>query len=663
MLRLDKPLPGLILAIILVMTGLLLSPIGHKGATLGLELLYNFRGSKPPPESVVIITLDSESSRALNVSERPDRWTRHYHARLIRGLKAHGARVIGFDMLFDQARDASGDQALAAALREAGNVVLVEKTTRDEVRSPNGEVLAVTDRLTPPLPLFKEAAWATAPFIMPKTPDGVMEFWENIPSLGDLPSVPAVMAHRMTHDDDSRPPIRHHGELQLLNLFGPIKTVRSIPYHEALRILENGTLAEDAVFRGKAVLVGFSEDNQSRQADMFKTPFSREDGVDISGVELCATALANLLEHNTLERPPELLNLALILLWSVGLALLWGLLPTLWAGVLTWALALAWLPVCLWAFSQHHLWLPVVYPSLITPVVVTALGLGLHTHLARRRAASLEQTLRLTPQGNARLIELLQSLGGGRTVHGICLCSDIESYTTLSENLSPDLTREVLNRYFSHFIRIVEAHGGHVMDMVGDSAMCLWLADESPQQACRQALAAALDLNTFMNSGTNRDAQPTRFGLHYGPVYLGELGTDGHREIRAVGDIVNTSSRIQSANKFLKTRVLASASVILPAAENRHRALGNFRLAGKQQPLELYEVRDNQLPAPCQNSFGGALQAYVHNELALARTGFEQVRSHLPGDGPTLFYLDRIESRHQGQHEADADGCVVMGSK
>lgn len=68
-----------------------------------------------------------------------------------------------------------------------------------------------------------------------------------------------------------------------------------------------------------------------------------------------------------------------------------------------------------------------------------------------------------------------------------CACSDIEAYTRLSETLSPAATTEALNRYFARFLPVIEAHGGHVMDIVGDSAMCLWLADDSAADACRQA--------------------------------------------------------------------------------------------------------------------------------------------------------------------------------
>ncbi|HRH74391.1 MAG TPA: CHASE2 domain-containing protein, partial [Zoogloea sp.] len=103
MQRPDRTLLGLVTASLLAMTTLLLSPAGDLEHGAGLELLYALRGTRPPPPEVVIITLDSRSARALGQSERPERWPRSLHARLVNGLTDRGARVIGFDVLFERA--------------------------------------------------------------------------------------------------------------------------------------------------------------------------------------------------------------------------------------------------------------------------------------------------------------------------------------------------------------------------------------------------------------------------------------------------------------------------------------------------------------------------------------------------------------------------------
>lgn len=312
-----------------------------------------------------------------------------------------------------------------------------------------------------------------------------------------------------------------------------------------------------------------------------------------------------------------------------------------------------------------------ILPGLLAPLAATAFGLFSHGRAARQRERDLEKALALglSRKGSEKLVALLRGHEGGRSVHGVCLCSDIEAYTRLSETLSPAATTEALNRYFARFLPVVEAHGGHVMDIVGDSAMCLWLADDSSADACRQACAAALELHRLMNEAPAGDdtALPTRFGLHYGPVFLGEVGADARRELRVVGDIVNTSSRIQSINKALGTRILASSAVL---AHHTHapgagyaRPLGRFVLAGKRSPIDLHELSPAPQPADARQAFDTARQAYADGALDLARLHLRIALAASPGDGPAHFYVERCESRLAGQPLPDADGCIVLTQK
>ena len=76
------------------------------------------------------------------------------------------------------------------ALRNAGNVTLIEGISAESVTGARGEILASMDRLTQAQPLAARCSLANGPFIMPKTPDGVIEFWSAVPSVGG-PAVPS----------------------------------------------------------------------------------------------------------------------------------------------------------------------------------------------------------------------------------------------------------------------------------------------------------------------------------------------------------------------------------------------------------------------------------------------------------------------------------------
>ena len=686
--RAAKRLIGLVAAGALLASALWLSPLSGLETGPGLRFLYGLRGPIRPPQDVVIVALDSASSKALGVPEKADRWPRSLHARLVAGLAASGAVVVGFDLLFNQPRDGADDVVLGDALRLAGNVVLVESIGREPLAGADGRVIATTERRVLPLPLFADAVLATAPFVLPKTPDGVFEFWTVVPAAGDRPSLPLVVAERMLRrrTGGAAPTVASVGRMpageflvgdeagggllaelaraprRVLNLYGPLGTVRTIRYPKALELVADPAAAAQ-VFGGKAVLVGYSEAIQSKQSDMYRTPFSTDDGVDVSGVELCATAVGNLLERSWLRRPAEGETLLLVALVAGLLALPWALLRPRAALLVAFTLAAGYAGAAYVAFAHAFLWLPVVIPLGFSLPLAGALGLASHYREARRERAELEKAIELgLPRRSVeRLTAILGDLSRGRTVFAVCLCSDIEGYTTLSETLSPEATRNVLDGYFSRFVPVVERHGGYAADMVGDCVMSVWIADGAPEVACRDASAAALELDRLMNARDAADALHTRFGLHCGPVFFGEIGPDGRHELRVIGDIVNTTSRIQGANKYLRTTVLASAEVA-DRLDVPRRTLGSFGLAGKARALELVQLFRDEPPDEAARAFTLGLEAFRAGDFDRAEAHFGAALA-AGDDGPPAFYLDQSRRLARAAHDPQRTDIVALPGK
>src|SRR4029079_15283058 len=102
-----------------------------------LGLLFKMGGVRTPPADVAVVSIDHESSEQLHVPDDPDRWPRTLHARLIRKLAAQGAAVTAFSVSFIDPKSAQDDNALIAAVRRAGNVVLCEPLVAKEV--PSGD--------------------------------------------------------------------------------------------------------------------------------------------------------------------------------------------------------------------------------------------------------------------------------------------------------------------------------------------------------------------------------------------------------------------------------------------------------------------------------------------------------------------------------------------
>ncbi|MGB5064514.1 MAG: CHASE2 domain-containing protein, partial [Candidatus Competibacter sp.] len=256
----------------------------------GLDLLFTLRGALPPPPSIVIVAID-EPSMAEIKQQWP--WPRSLHARLIRQLHQAGAAVIGFDVLFAEPSEPAEDQALAQALREAGNGVLTSALS-----VVNDPLFRHTIRVDP-IPALQDAALVGSAFIS-IDPDGAVRRARLLAP--DLPSFALQMVRRYlerpTAVAPEGPRFSQHDLLRerLIDYRGPPKTIQTVSYYQAIdpqRLLPSG------IFAGKIVLVGrvleAIPEPQRLSGDTFLTPFSWTSGNPAAGVEIQATLVDNLL--------------------------------------------------------------------------------------------------------------------------------------------------------------------------------------------------------------------------------------------------------------------------------------------------------------------------------------------------------------------------------
>jgi adenylate cyclase len=186
---------GLFLGILGVVISFL--PVVHDTEeNAGLGLLFKVRGARKAPSEVVVVSIDRESAEHLNAPDDPEKWPRSLHAGLVEKLAREGARVITFDVYFKEPRSAEEDTSLAAAVNKARNVVLAESLKLREVRlsdingSHVGEHSIVT--IMKPFALLSSSAFATAPFVLPRTPVRVNQYWTFQTYAGDSPTFPVV---------------------------------------------------------------------------------------------------------------------------------------------------------------------------------------------------------------------------------------------------------------------------------------------------------------------------------------------------------------------------------------------------------------------------------------------------------------------------------------
>jgi adenylate cyclase len=171
---------------------------------LGLGLLFNLRGVRKAQSDVVVVGIDKESSDHLKVSANPTNWPRSLYAQLIERLRREGARVIVLDLYFSEPGPVDEDNLLANAMKNAGNVVLAERLRlKDLSLSEKDGSATVRHRIVKavkPIDFFAKAAFATAPFVLPRVPVKVNQYWTFQTSAGDAPTFPVVALQRYAFD-------------------------------------------------------------------------------------------------------------------------------------------------------------------------------------------------------------------------------------------------------------------------------------------------------------------------------------------------------------------------------------------------------------------------------------------------------------------------------
>ncbi len=174
--------------------------------------------------------------------------------------------------------------------------------------------------------------------------------------------------------------------------------------------------------------------------------------------------------------------------------------------------------------------------------------------------------------------------------------ADLRDFTSFSERLLPYDVIHLLNRYFYEMGRATRRHDGRIASLTGDGLMAIFDVEDAPAAADRAVSAAlsmqaALDeLNPYVASLYGRTLR-MGIGVHYGPAIVGALGVGEERTMTAIGDTVNTASRIEGATKDLNAGILMSEpafrQLTLEIRTERHTGI---RLSGKGDGHVLYEI-------------------------------------------------------------------------
>jgi adenylate cyclase len=459
-----------------------------------------------------------------------------------------------------------------------------------------------------------------------------------------------------------------------INYYGRPRTITTIPYHEALQLRDGAAGDRKIDLKEKAVFVGLSEAMLAERKDSFYTVFSQANGIFIGGVEISATAFSNILDGVTVRPVGLTAHILVLLLWGVLVGALCRILHVGIAALAVAGLGGLYLAVAWFRFKTGNVWYPIAVPLFFQAPLAFVGGVIWNYLDTKKEQEKVRKAFEHYLPKNVvdQLVENLGEIGAvSETVYGVCLFTDAEHYTTLSETLDPKELGAFMNRYYETMFRPVKEHGGVVSNLAGDSMLAIWVS-ATPDAALRdKACLAAIDINQAVH-GLYGPSDPhrlnTRIGLHYGDIFLGNIGGGDRYQHSVMGDIVNTASRIEGMNKHLGTRVLVSSEVVEQLGGLLTRELGSFRLKGKTKPIGIHELicrlddADGKQREGCR-VFAEALAAFRGQAWDEAMGKFRGSAEQFAEDEPSRFYMGLCE-QHKNRPPGEAwDGVVSMDMK
>jgi adenylate cyclase len=334
-------------------------------------------------------------------------------------------------------------------------------------------------------------------------------------------------------------------------------------------------------------------------ADSGPTPFGSREPL----VQLHATALNDLFQDRFLQTLPSRVEPLLVLSvvgfgWGAGRCTKKRWLALFWLGMLA-----LWVGAGLFVFCRYGLTLPVVT---VGAVWTSACVLELVRRHSREwfERFKLRRTMEL--YFSPGVIEHVLAKPGAlepQQADLAVLLSDLRNYTSITEQSRPQEVYDLLNRVYSIDTRAVHQRSGNLIHYVGDQFAAYWGAPRPEPLAADQALAAALEM--IIGLEVLRRELPAAWqglfdygiGIHFGPALVGNVGGTERLDYMVLGDVINTTARIESLTKLYGVKLLITGQVRnklsrLPPARMLDRVIPK----GKTETLELWEPAHSLSP-------------------------------------------------------------------
>jgi adenylate cyclase len=444
-------------------------------------------------------------------------------------------------------------------------------------------------------------------------------------------------------------------------------------------------------FNGKVVLIGTLLDVEDRRStskrfatgvEGSRTPhctlrrsaataqFRRS---TIAGVYIHATGVNNLLRQNVVAELGAAGRSVVTIAYALLAAVLAFLTTPFWAVLAYVGLVGAGTAGATWAFT-HALALPLAEPAL-AGIMALAATISYRLVVADKQKRFLRRSFELylaPPVVEKLLASNKPPVLGGEMRHVTIFISDLAGFTALAEKISPTELVAIMTEYLSAMADIIEAQGGFVDKYIGDSIVAVFGAPVDDSDHASNAVRAALDCRKKLED-LNRTSSALqgvtlthRIGLNSGEALVGNIGSKRRFNYTVMSDAVNLASRLEGANKYFGTSIIASEMTVkLTGSAFAWREVDEIRVKGRMQPVTIFELLDaagqqTQEQIKSAAAYAEGLARWRRRDFEGAVRFFERVADF---DKPSALFLARAKAFAKHPPGADWDPVRALEGK
>lgn len=583
------------------------------------DSLFKLRDEREPSGEVVLIAIDDASFSALDMT-----WPfpRDYHAKLIENLSLAGAKLIVFDVEFtESSRYPEADRLLADTAAKYGNVIFAGKVLHGKTHNDPDQLLTpITPIMEYNIPwgvvnMNSDSDNAIRKYTLFETLDNKAFYSIGVAALGNSRIYQNSWADHIGVAENKlrvapyRIPIYSHNKA-IINYYGPAGTFPALSYasviddstmampgYQGLEFDEFYDIAESGILEDKIVLIGATVDELH---DKFPTPFG---GEWTPGVEIHANFIEMVRNGEYLQGIDPLLFL---LIEFILIFLFWfvfrKLKPQLSALALLLLVAMVYLAGYQLFIHQNFL-IPMVQPVLAMVLIYIA-SIICHYLDSLKEKRFIRQAFQqyMAPELVGELLKNPKKLSYGGSLQEISvLFSDIRSFTTYSENHSPEETVNILKEYLTAMVNVIVENKGILDKFVGDEIMALFGTPVPLPNHALSACKVALQMRDVMNElqerwkAEGKEGFEIGIGVNTGFAVVGNLGSEQIFDYTAIGDTINLGARLESINKEFET----AKHIIISEFTLEHvkdlvqvKYLDEVKVKGKNKAVKIYELID-----------------------------------------------------------------------